>query len=64
MIGLVRLDELLDVLLQHIVAHAELAARIEDFFVQEEAVGAVQVADGAGGLGQQMEGRRRVFGNR
>jgi hypothetical protein len=44
-VRLVRLDELADVLLQHRLAHAELAAGVEDLFVQEEAVGAVQVAD-------------------
>ncbi len=60
LIRLVRLDELADVLLQHVVAHAELAAGIEDLLVQEEAVGAVQVADRACRLGQQVEGRRRV----
>ena len=44
-VRLVRLDELADVLLQHVVAHAKLAAGIEDFLVQEKAVGAVEVAD-------------------
>ena len=59
-VRLVRLDELADVLLQHVVAHAELAAGIEDFLVQKKAVGAVEIADRAGGLGQQMKGRRRA----
>jgi hypothetical protein len=56
----VRLDELADVLLQHIVAHAKFAARIENFFIQKKAVGTIQIADRAGGFGQQMKGRRRA----
>ena len=62
-VRLVRLDELADVLLQHRLAHAELAAGVEDLLVQEEAVGAVQVADRAGRLRQQVKGRRRAAGS-
>lgn len=59
-VGLVRLDELADVLLQHRLAHAEFAAGIKDLFVQKEAVGAIQVADRPGRLGQQVKSWRRV----
>jgi hypothetical protein len=45
------LYKLADVGLQHLVAHAKVTARIETVFVQEKAVGTVQVADGPSGLG-------------
>ena len=32
------------------------------FLLQEKTVGAVQVADGPGGFGQQVKGLRRVVG--
>ena len=50
-----RLQELPDVGLQHVVGHAEPVARVEHFLGQEEAVLAVQVAYGAGGLGQKVK---------
>ena len=59
---LVRLDELADVGLQHLVGHAEAAAGVEHLLGQEEAVRAVQVADRAGGLGQEVKGRRCIRG--
>ena len=40
--------------------HTELAARVELVLGEEEAVLAVQVADGAGGLGHDVEGRGAV----
>jgi hypothetical protein len=57
----VRLQELLNIRLQQIIRHAELAAGIELFFGQEKAVLTIQIADGSGWLSQQMEGRRRVL---
>ncbi len=60
----VGLDELTKVLLEEGIVHAEGAAGVEDLLVEEEAVGAVQVADRAGGLGEQVEGGGRVRGTR
>ena len=57
----VRLDQLPQVGLQQVVGHPEAAARVEHLLGQEEAVLAVQVADGAGRLGQQMERRGGAF---
>ena len=59
-LGAVALDELADVLLLRLIGHAELAARVERFLGEEEAVGAVEVADRAGRLGQHVERRRRA----
>ena len=50
-----RLDQLPDVLLEQVVGHPEPAAGVEHLLREEEAVLAVQVADGACGLGEQME---------
>ena len=58
----VRLEELADVQLQHLVRHAESAARVQRLLGQEEAVGAVEVADRARRLGQQVERRREGVG--
>ena len=54
--NLVRLDGLPDVGLEHLVRHPEGATRIQPLLLQEEAVGAVQVAACAGGLGHGMKG--------
>jgi len=51
-------QQLRDVGTEHVVAHAEVAARVEVLLRQEEAVLAVEVADGARGLGHHVEGRR------
>jgi len=53
-----RLDQLAQVQLQQVIGHPEPAARIEHLLGQEETVGAVQVADRPGRLGQQMECQR------
>ena len=45
---------------QQVVAHPELTARVQLLLRQEEAVGAVQIADCPGRLGEHMEGRRRT----
>jgi hypothetical protein len=50
-----RFDGLLDVRLHHFVRHPERAVWIELLLRQEEAVGAVKVADGAGGLCHHVE---------
>ncbi len=50
-----RLEQLPDVDLEQLVGHPETAAGIEHLLRQEEAVLAVQVADGAGRFRQQME---------
>lgn len=58
-----RLDRLVEVLLQHGVVHAEPAARDQGFLIQEEAVGAIQVSGRAAGLGLQVEsGRKCLYG--
>ena len=46
----VRLDQLADVLLEQVVRHAEPAAWVEHLLREEEAVLAVEVADGSGWL--------------
>ena len=48
-------DVLAQVLGQQVVGHAEAVARVEGLFGQEEAVFAVEVADGARRLGQDVE---------
>ena len=63
LVGLVGFDQLPDIGFKQLLAHAELAVGIERFFIQEEAVGAVQVAGRAGGLGQQVEGRGGIGRN-
>ena len=55
-----RLEILPQILLQHLVGHAELAAGVELFLGQEEAVLAVQIADCACRLGQKVERRGQV----
>ncbi len=58
------LDELLDVGLQDFIRHAKAAARIEQFLIQEEAVGTGQVADRPYWFGQHVDaGRRLVTGH-
>ncbi|MNY35353.1 hypothetical protein D3C86_1697520 [compost metagenome] len=54
------LDDLLDVGLEQLVRHPEAVAGIERLLGQEEAILAVEVADGPRRLGQHVEGRRRV----
>ena len=58
----VRLDELADVELERLVAHARLRVRVQELLLEEEAVGAVEVARRAGRLGQQVERRREGVG--
>ena len=58
---LVCLQQLFDVQLQQIVSHAKAAAGIEHLLRQEEAVAAIQVANRAGGLGEQMKSGRGVW---
>jgi hypothetical protein len=59
--SLMVLDELADVGFQDFFTHAKMAAGVEAVFVQKKAIGAVQIADGAGGLGQDMyAGRYRI----
>jgi hypothetical protein len=48
---------LADVLFQQSIIHAELATGVQGFFIQEKAVGAVQVAGRAGGFREQVKGR-------
>ena len=54
-----RLDELPDVALEQLIAHARAPPRVQLLLLEEEAVGAVQVADRARRLRQEVEGRRR-----
>ena len=54
-----RLEQLADVGVEHLVGHAEPVARIQRLLRQEEAVLAVEVADRARRLGQHVEDRRR-----
>ena len=49
----VRLDQLK---LKQVAGHPETASRIQQLLGEEEAAGAVQVADRPGGLGQQVKG--------
>ena len=56
----VRLDQLTDVRLQQLIGHPEATARIQHLLGEKEAVGAVEVADGAGGLREQVKSRRRI----
>ena len=56
----VRLDQLTDVGLEQLVGHPEAAARIQHLLGEKEAVGAVEVADGAGRLREQVKSRRRI----
>ena len=58
------LDQLADVGLQQRLGHPEAAARIQPLLGEVEAVRAVEVADGAGRLGQEMEGWRPRAGGR
>src|SRR6185437_10558003 len=53
-----RLDQLLDVCLEQFVCHAEPTARIEHLLREEEAIRAVQVADGSCRLRQEVESAR------
>jgi hypothetical protein len=48
-------NELADVPLQKFVAHSKANAGVEEFFVEEETVCAVQVAYGSHALGQHMD---------
>ena len=50
-----RLDQLADVVLQLFIGHAKAAAGIQHLFGQEEAVGAIEIADRAGGFGSTDE---------
>ena len=59
--GILRLDDALDVGLQHIVFHAEGAAWVERLLGQEETVLAVQIADGTGRFGHHVEVIRGVL---
>ena len=54
-----RLEQLAHVLVQDAVVHAEGAAGVEGLLGEEEAVRAVEVADGAARLDEDVEGRRR-----
>ncbi len=56
----VRLDQLAQVRLEQLVGHAEARARVEHLLGEEEAVRAVEVADRARRLGEQVEGCRRA----
>ena len=56
----VRLDQLAQVGLEELVGHAEPAARVQHLLGQEEAVRAVEVADSARRLGEEMEGSGRI----
>ena len=55
-----RLEQLPDVLLEQLVRHPEAAARVEQLLREEEAVRAVEIADGAGWLREQVERPRRL----
>ena len=54
------LDELPDIMLQHLVTHAKVTAGVELLFVQKKTIGTVQVARRPGGLGQHVDARRQV----
>jgi hypothetical protein len=54
----VGVEELADVRLEHVIAHAEAVAGIQRLLREEEAVLAVEVADGPRRLGQDVEGGR------
>ena len=56
----VRLDQLTDIGLEQLIGHPEAAARIQHLLGEEEAVGAVEVADRTCGLREQMKGRGRI----
>ena len=60
-LGLMRLEELPHVLVEQVAVHAEAAARVEGLLGEEEAVRAVEVADGAAGLDEDVEGRRSSY---
>ena len=51
----VRLDQLPEIGLEQLVGHAEARARIEHLLREEEAVGAVEIADGSRWLRKEME---------
>ena len=51
----VRPDQLAQVHLKQVIGHPEAAPRVQHLLGQEEAVGAVQVADRSGRLGEQVE---------
>ncbi len=53
----VAFDQLLDISLQHFFAHAEIAVRVQQLFIQEEAVRTGQVAGGAAGFSQDVDAR-------
>ena len=53
-----RLDQLADVRLEQLVGHTEARARIEHLLREEEAIRAIEVADRAGRLREQVECRR------
>ena len=50
-----RFDQLLDIGLQRLLRHAELAVWIKQLLVQEETVRAGQVAGGTAGLGKYVD---------
>ena len=54
-------DELADVGLHYLGRHAEVAVRVELFLVEVEAVLAVEVADRAGRLGEDVKGAGAVL---
>ena len=55
---LMGLDELADIGFQDLAAHAKAAAGIKALLVQKKAIGALQIADRARGLGQDMDAGR------
>ena len=60
----VRFEQLADVGLERGRRHPALVVRVERFLGQEEAVGAIDIAGRAAGLGQQMETGRTPVGHR
>ena len=58
--GGVRIEQLADVGLEHLVAHPEPVARVQRLLGKEEAIRAVEVADCPGGLRQHVELGRRA----
>ena len=51
-----RFEQLTDVRLHCLVGHAETLAGVETFLGEEEAVCAIEIADGAGRLRENMQG--------
>ena len=61
LIGAMGLDELPDILFQHLISHAKMTAGVEPLFVQKKAIRAVQVANRPGRLGQYVNAGGQVF---